>query len=351
MSAAFDCVDQSTLLLRLERNFGVTGFALQWMTSFLIDRTQEVAYGRALSKLERMLCGVPQGSVLGPLLFNMYTSDISKVVVSHGLCKLHQYDDDCQVYLSVPVTEAATAVDQLSQCVANVSAWLSSSRLRLNPSKTLVIWLGGKHQVTKVSVDCVPILSMTVPTVERVRDLGLVLDSQLTMYAHVNSVCRSAYYQLRPVMCSLSADASRTVAQAFVSSRLDYCNSVMYGAANGLIKRLQAVQNAAAWLVTGTRRRDHISPVVRQLHWLPVHQRVTFKLAILVFKALHGLAPRYLADNCQLVTDAGRHLLRSWVGYLRTSMHQHPIWRLCVTTCRTICLEQPPRQSSPPIFL
>ena len=109
------------------------------MTSFLTDRTQQVAYGRALSKLERMLCGVPQGSVLGPLFFNMYTSDISKVVESHGLCRLHQYADDCQVYLSVPVTEAATAVDQLSQCVANVSAWLSSSRLRLNPSKTLAI--------------------------------------------------------------------------------------------------------------------------------------------------------------------------------------------------------------------
>jgi len=153
-----------------------------------------------------------------------------------------------------------------------------------------------------------------VPTAESVRDLGLVLDSQLTMCAHVNSICRSAYYQLRqllPVVCSLSADAASTVVQAFVSSRLDYCNSVMYGAADGLIQRIQAVQNAAARLVTGTRRLDHTSPVIRQLHWPPVRQRVTYKLAVLVFKALHGLAPRYLADDCQLVTDAGRRHLRS----------------------------------------
>jgi len=127
----------------------------------------------------------------------MYTSDISKVVKSDGLCGLHQYAVDCQVYLSVLVTEAATAVDQLSHCVTSVSAWLSSNRLRLNSSKTFVIWLGGKHQVTKVSVDCVPILSTTVHTVESVRDLELVLDSQLTVHAHVNSLCRSAYYQLR----------------------------------------------------------------------------------------------------------------------------------------------------------
>jgi len=252
---------------------------------------------------------------VGPATFqHVHVRHHSKVVESHGLCRLLQYADDCQVYLSVPITEAATAVDQLSQCVANVSAWLSSSRLRLNSSKSLVIWLGGKHQVTKVSADCVPILSTTVPIVESVRDLGLVLDSQLIMCAHVNSVCRSAYYQLRqlrPVVCSLSADAAWTVVQAFVSSRLDYCNSVIYGAADGLIQRLQAVQNAAARLVTETRMLDHISPVLRQLHWLPVRQRVTLKLAVLIFKALHGLAPRYLADDCQLVTDIGRRHLRS----------------------------------------
>ena len=116
----------------------------------------------------------------------MYTADISKVIESHGLCRLHQYADDCQVYLSAPATEAVTAVDRLSQCVADVSMWLSSSRL--NPSKTLVIWLGGKHQVTKVPVDSVPIISTTVSTIESARALGVVLDSQLTMSAHVNSV-------------------------------------------------------------------------------------------------------------------------------------------------------------------
>jgi len=111
---------------------------------------------------------------------------------------------------------------------------------------------------------------------------------------------------------SLSADAADDRPSVhFVALGLLQLNSLMYGVADGLMQRLQAVQNAAAGLVTGTRRRDHITPVLRQLHWLPVRQRVNFKLAVLVFKALHGLALCYLVDDCQLVTDAGRRRLRS----------------------------------------
>ena len=141
------------------------------------------------------------------------------------------------------------------------------------------------------------------------RDLGIVLDSQLTMFAHVSSVCRSAYHPLRqllPIIRSLSVDVAKTLVQAFVSARLDYCNCVLIGIADALMRRLQAVQYAAARLLTGTRRRDHITPILQQLHWLPVRQRVEFKLAMLVFKTLLGLAPQYLVDDCPLVTASGR---------------------------------------------
>jgi len=85
----------------------------------------------------------------------------------------------------------------------------------------------------------------------------------------------------------------------------------MYGIADGLMQRLQAVQNAATRLITDARWRDHISPALRQLYWLPVRQRVQFKLSVLVFKALHGLAPQCLTDDCQLIAAAGRRQLRS----------------------------------------
>ena len=146
------------------------------------------------------------------------------------------------------------------------------------------------------------------------RDLGVVIDRELSLAAHVTAVCRSGYNQLRqlrPVVRSLSVNATKTLVQAFISCRLDYCNSLLFGISDGLLRRLQSVQNAAARLVTGARRCNHITPVLRQLHWLPVRQRVVFKIAGLVHQSLGGLAPAYLADDCRLLSDIGRRPLRS----------------------------------------
>jgi len=96
-----------------------------------------------------------------------------------------------------------------------------------------------------------------------------------------------------------------------VSCRLDYCNALLCGISGGLIQRLQSVQNAAARLITGARPRDHITPVLRQFHWLPVKQRIDFKLAVMVYKSLHDFAPPYLSEDCQLVTDVRRRHLSS----------------------------------------
>ena len=130
-------------------------------------------------------------------------------------------------------------------------------------------------------------LSSSVSVVDSVRDLGVVIDSRLTMCDHVTALCQSGYYQirqLRPVARALLPKAAaKTLVQMFISCRLDYCNALLYGITDNLFRRLQSIQNAAARLLTGTGRRDHISPVLSLLHWLPVKQRVVFRLTILVF--------------------------------------------------------------------
>ena len=135
----------------------------------------------------------------------------------------------------------------------------------------------------------------------------------MTTADHVTAVCRAAYcqlQQLRLITTSLTVDATKTLVQSFIACHLDYCNALLSGITDTLLRRLQSVQNAAARLVIGTRRRDHITPVLRQLHWLPVRQRVDFKTALLVYKALHDSTAAYLVDDYQLVSQAGRRRLR-----------------------------------------
>jgi len=131
---------------------------------------------------------------------------------------------------------------------------------------------------------------------------------------HVSAVCRAVYYQLRqlrPLTRLLSSDAAKMLVQAFISSRLHYCNSLLYRISDSLYRRLQAVQNATARLIINTRRCEHITPVLQQLHWLPVRQRVQFKIVVLVYNALHDRLPAYLVEDCQLVSFTGRRQLRS----------------------------------------
>ena len=134
----------------------------------------------------------------------------------------------------------------------------------------------------------------------------LTTESPVSMSAQVSAVCRTGYYQLRqlrPLVRCLSEDAVKTVIQAFINTRLDYCNSLYFGIADGLMSRLQSVQNAAARLVTGVRRCEHITPVSQSY--------VSFKISTLVYRSLAGTAPVYLADECTLVTTAGRRPLQS----------------------------------------
>ena len=203
---------------------------------------QQVVYGGDQSVTTVVLFGVPQGTVLGPLLYVLYTAPLFNVIAQHRF-DAHQYADDLQLYLCVPPAEASVAADRLDACLADVEAWLNGSRLRLNPSKTQVMWFGSAQQLAKVRLDEVPMLSSQVRVIDAARNLGVVVDSQLSMSVQVAAVCRGGYYQLRqlrPLKRCMTAEAMKTLTHAFIGSRLDYCNVLYCGIAEGLLSRLQS---------------------------------------------------------------------------------------------------------------
>ena len=146
-------------------------------------------------------------------------------------------------------------------------------------------------------------------------DLGVVLDGQLSMSRQVAAVCRSCFFQIRQlksVKSSLTREALHSLIQSFVHCRLDYYNSALAGVSKVYRQKLQSVQNTAARMVSGVRRCEHITPVLEDLHWLPISQRVVFKTALLVWKSVRGVAPVYLRDLCiPAAFVEGRQRLRS----------------------------------------
>ena len=131
------------------------------------------------------------------------------------------------------------------------------------------------------------------------RNLGVMFDQCCNMVEHVKKICKTSHYHLRnisKIRKYLTKETTEILVHAFISSKLDNCNSLLYGLPKHMISSLQSVQNTAARIVTLTRKFDHITPVLIQLHWLPVHFRIHFKVLLLVYKTLNGMAPLYIME-------------------------------------------------------
>ena len=149
--------------------------------------------------------------------------------------------------------------DGLSAAQKKFESWMSCNRLKMNPEKTQVIWIGSRQQLAKVDIVELQLLSANVHFSTTVSNLGVHFDSQLTMRDHVTATCHSYFFQLRQLQAirsSLTTDAAKTLGQVFMGGRLDYCKSLLYGVSEDLLRRLQSVQNAAARFITGARKYD-----------------------------------------------------------------------------------------------
>ena len=144
------------------------------------------------------------------------------------------------------------------------------------------------------------------------RNLGACFDSNMTLVSFIHNTCKSAFsqlYNIRRIKKHLTTETSKTLVHAMITSRIDYCNSLPCGLPDNSLNKLQRVQNAAARLITRTAKFSHITPVLRTLHWLPIKQRVQFKMLILVFKAINGLAPNYISNLVNILYPS-KYLLR-----------------------------------------
>ncbi len=197
-SAAFDTVSHTILLHRLHARLGLSGSALAWFTSYLQGRTQTVRINGSVSPAQDLEFGVPQGSVLGPLLFSIYTLPLGDIIRKHSI-RYHFYADDTQLYLTFPPLSSAQAVSDLEKCIAEVRSWLSDNLLRLNDTKTQFLVIGSRDQLALTSINSLTIGDTVIPAVHSARNLGFILESSCSVRSHVKAVCQSARYHLRNI--------------------------------------------------------------------------------------------------------------------------------------------------------
>ena len=188
LSAAFDTVSHAELISTLQR-LGITGRALQWFTSYLTDREQYIQIGLSKSSSEPMMCGVPQGSVLGPILFTIYTTSLGSLFRAHNM-NYQLYSDDSQTYVIFKPTEQAAAVQCMETCLASVRKWMCHKSLKLNYKKTEMLLISTKQLATKLNYHTLLIGEHQVTPAAVVRNIGVIMDTHASMEAHVNNVSR-----------------------------------------------------------------------------------------------------------------------------------------------------------------
>ena len=222
------------------------------------------------------------------------------------------YADDTQLDVVLEESTITATVERVNKCLCDIKSWSTSNKLVRNESKTEIIHIHSKHRNMINTLPQIVVNSARIDLTSDARNLGVVFDDNLHFQTQINTVCSSAYLALNSIgkiRRYLDRQTTEKLVHAFVSSRLDQCNSLLYGLPNVQLDKLQRVQNWAARLVTCNNKYTHITPILRELHWLPIKARIEYKIILLTYKSLKGLAPYYLRPL--LSSYAPERMLRS----------------------------------------
>lgn len=330
---AFDTVNHQ-LLLAILSHIGLEPPAVHLIYSYLVGRSQCVVVGDRRSAPALTNSGVPQGSVLGPLLFSIYTFALTR---SSRYCKCHQYADDTQLYYSFPMSAVGEACDRLNADIRHLSSLSKNMSLHLNPSKSELILFGPRkirndesfREKINIYVD-----DQRIALKNCVKSLGVSLDSDLKFDKHVNDLVRRSYASLKLIYTNrymLNLKTKQRLCESLVLSNANYCD-VLYNPfiSSACARKLQKLQNSCIRLIFGIRRRDHVSHKLTELQWLNMRGRRLLHSATLFHNILISEKPPYLFQKVKCRTDVHNLNIR-FKGTLTPPCHTLEFFKNCFT--------------------
>ena len=312
-SKAFDTANHRLILAKLQK-LGFHKESLDWIHSYLSCRSQQVFTEDKTSTWKEMINGVPQGSILGPLLFTILISDI-KTVISHG--KYHLYADDTQIYYRCKVDKISETIDKVNLDLDKISNFSEKDYLKLNHDKSNYIIIGSHQNLKKISKIKLPEVQIKDKPIERknnVKNLGIIFDETLSWDKHINKCIGKAYGKLKQTYRFknfLSSEAKLNISEIYILSQFNYCDSLFFNSSKLLKSKIQKVQNSCLRFCLNIRKYEHISQHRINLGLLNMDQRRILHGTTLMNKIVQGLAPSYLTNRVKHNSDFHNHNTRN----------------------------------------
>ena len=309
LSKAFDSVSHDILLTKCD-NLKIDRF---WFNDYLCDRTQSVRIDSVISSPKRISYGVPQGSILGPLLFLIYINDMADILDKYFLI---QYADDSQIIVSNNINNIETLKFEGELALRDAERYFQENGLNVNEGKTQCMFIGSRQLISLIPQDLTINFGNTLITpLKSVKNLGVYMDQYLLYDVHVNHISRKVngiLMFLNRIKDNFEQSARIIVVQSLVLSIINYCSKIWGMTTRQQLDRVQKLENFAAKVAVGNGRKyDHATPFLNELKWLRIECKVTYDICVFTYKIINNLLPDWIFSFPQVRNTSVRNTRQS----------------------------------------